>query len=243
MLKLILNIIAFILVIIVNTLAVTLPLNDQTTKEISDRLDLFITPAGYVFSIWSVIYGLLAIWIIRQITKSRRNLPLYQNTSWLFILSCILNSSWIFAWHYNYFGLSVMIMVCLLATLIALYRKIKVTEPALIDLAPFSIYLGWISIATIINITYYLTDINWNVFGISSLTWGYLELIVATILAISFTLSKEDYLFPLVFVWAFIGIGVEHAGDHLNYANLSFILAGFIFLFTLLYTVKSMRSK
>ncbi len=155
-----------------NTLSVTLPLNGQSTKEISDRLDIMLTPAGYVFSIWSVIYILLAIWIIRQFPKGRRNLPLYQQTSGLFILSCILNSTWILVWHYNYFLLSVFVMIALLCTLIVLYKRVKKTGPSLIDLAPFSIYLGWISIAAMVNITYYLTDIGWNGFGILDFIWA-----------------------------------------------------------------------
>ncbi|MHC8520420.1 hypothetical protein ACPJHQ_03015 [Rossellomorea sp. H39__3] len=73
--RVILNILAFALVIVMNTLAVTLPLNNQSTGEISDRLDIMLTPAGYVFSIWSLIYLLLGIWVLRQIPKARRDLP------------------------------------------------------------------------------------------------------------------------------------------------------------------------
>jgi translocator protein len=145
--RLLLNILAFALVILMNTLAVTLPLNNQSTSEISNRLDILLTPAGYVFSIWSLIYLLLAVWVIRQIPKSRRILPLYQNTSGLFILSCLLNSGWILVWHYNFFLVSVFVMIGLFLTLAALYRALKQTGPTLPDIAPFSIYIGWISIA------------------------------------------------------------------------------------------------
>ncbi|MGG3915220.1 TspO/MBR family protein [Rossellomorea vietnamensis] len=233
--KLILNILAFALVIVMNTLAVTLPLNNQSTSEISDRLDIMITPAGYVFSIWSLIYLLLAIWIIRQFPKARRELPLYQETSGLFVLSCLLNSAWILAWHYNYFLVSVFIMLGLLITLIALYKRIKSTGPALLDSAPFSIYLGWISIATIVNITYYLTDIGWNGFGISELVWAYLGLIVPTVLAFWFRISQHDLLYPLVFVWAFIGIGVKNMAEHSTYSYTAYALAVIILIFDLVY--------
>ncbi|MGM0852313.1 MAG: TspO/MBR family protein [Bacillota bacterium] len=222
--KLILNILAFALVIVMNTLAVTLPLNNQSTGEISDRLDIMITPAGYVFSIWSLIYLVLAIWIIRQFPKDRRNLPLYQETSGLFILSCLLNSAWIFVWHYHYFLISVFIMIGLLLTLIALYRRVKSTGPPLLDIAPFSIYLGWISIATIVNITYYLTDIGCGWFGISELVWAYLGLIVATILAFLFRIGQHDMLYPLVFVWAFVGIGVKNMTEHSTYSYTAYAL-------------------
>ncbi|WP_331458307.1 hypothetical protein [Rossellomorea marisflavi] len=108
--RVILNILAFALVIVMNTLAVTLPLNNQSTGEISDRLDIMLTPAGYVFSIWSLIYLLLGIWVLRQIPKARRDLPLYTRTSGWFILNCLFNSLWIVMWHYNYFGISVLVM-------------------------------------------------------------------------------------------------------------------------------------
>ncbi|MCA1059967.1 tryptophan-rich sensory protein [Rossellomorea aquimaris] len=233
--KLLWNLVAFVLVIVMNTLAVTLPLNNQSTREISDRLDIMITPAGYVFSIWSLIYLLLAIWIIRQFPKDRRDLPLYQETSGLFVLSCLLNSTWILVWHYNYFLVSVFIMLGLLLTLIALYKRIKSTGPSLLDLAPFSIYLGWISIATIVNITYYLTDIGWNGFGISELVWAYLGLIVATVLAYWFRITQHDLLYPLVFVWAFIGIGVKNMAEHSTYSYTAYALAIIILAFDLVY--------
>ncbi|WP_374055606.1 TspO/MBR family protein [Rossellomorea sp. FM04394] len=233
--KLILNLLAFALVIVMNTLAVTLPLNNQSTGEISDRLDIMITPAGYVFSIWSLIYLLLGIWIIRQFPKDRRNLPLYQETSGLFILSCLLNSAWIFVWHYNYFLVSVFIMIGLLLTLIALYSRVKRTGPSLLDRAPFSIYLGWISIATIVNITYYLTDIGWDGFGISELVWAYLGLFVATVLAFWFRIGQHDMLYPLVFVWAFIGIGVKNMAEHSTYSYTAYALAFIILIFDLVY--------
>jgi translocator protein len=233
--KLILNILAFALVIVMNTLAVTLPLNNQSTGEISDRLDIMITPADYVFSIWSLIYLLLAIWIIRQFPKDRRDLPLYKETSGLFILSCLLNSAWIFVWHYNYFLVSVFIMIGLLLTLIALYRRVKSTGPSLLDIAPFSLYLGWISVATIVNITYYLTDIGWNVFGISEMVWAYLGLFVATVLAFWSRFGQHDMLYPLVFVWAFVGIGVKNMTEHSTYSYTAYALAIIILIFDLVY--------
>ncbi|MGM0866066.1 MAG: TspO/MBR family protein [Bacillota bacterium] len=233
--KLILNILAFALVIVMNTLAVTLPLNNQSTGEISDRLDIMITPAGYVFSIWSLIYLLLAIWIIRQFPKDRRDLPVYQETSGLFILSCLLNSAWIFVWHYNYFLVSVFIMIGLLLTLIAFYRRVKSTGPSLLDIAPFSIYLGWVSVATIVNITYYSTDIGWNGFGISEMVWAYLGLFVATVLAFWFRIGQHDMLYPLVFVWAFVGIGVKNMAEHSTYSYTAYALAIIILIFDLVY--------
>ncbi|WP_349632671.1 TspO/MBR family protein [Cytobacillus firmus] len=137
---------AYLVMIAVNALANILPLNEQTTGEISNKLEVLFTPAGYVFSIWGFIYLLLGVWLARQIPKKRRSLPIYRQTSILFIVSCMLNSLWIIAWHYEYFLLSVIIMIALLFTLIFLYKSASEFDPDFLDVAPFSVYLGWISV-------------------------------------------------------------------------------------------------
>lgn len=240
--RVILNILAFALVIVMNTLAVTLPLNNQSTGEISDRLNIMLTPAGYVFSIWSLIYLLLGIWVLRQIPKARRDLPLYTRTSGWFILNCLFNSLWIVMWHYNYFGISVLVMAGILLTLIALYKRVKSTDPSLLDQAPFSIYLGWISVAAIVNVTYYLTEIGFDGFGIPDTVWASLGLAAATILAFWFRTKENDFLYPLVIVWAFIGIGVKNMDEHSGYAYAAYALAVIIFLFDVFYRRKKVTA-
>ncbi|KQU63849.1 hypothetical protein ASG66_00830 [Bacillus sp. Leaf406] len=242
MMRVILNILAFTLVIVMNTLAVTLPLNNQSTGEISDRLDIMLTPAGYVFSIWSLIYLLLGIWVLRQIPKARRDLPLYTRTSGWFILNCLFNSLWIVMWHYNYFGISVLVMAGILLTLIALYKRVKSTDPSLLDQAPFSIYLGWISVAAIVNVTYYLTEIGFDGFGIPDIVWASLGLAAATILAFWFRTKENDFLYPLVIVWAFIGIGVKNMDEHSGFAYAAYALAAIIFLFDVFYRRKKVTA-
>jgi translocator protein len=237
--KFLLNLIAYIIVVTVNGLANALPLNGQTTGEISNRLNVLFTPAGYVFSIWGLIYLLLGIWVIRQFPKSRRDLPVYQETSGLFVLSSILNSLWIFLWHYEFFGLSVIVMLLLLSTLIRLYTKAKAADASFFDLLPFSVYLGWISVATIANISYYLTYIDWDGFGLSDSVWTFLLLIIATILALTFLKKEQNWIYPLVFVWAFIGIGVKNQnGDVPLVVYSSYFLAALLFMVTLVYAFK-----
>jgi len=240
--KFLLNLIAYLIVVTVNGLANALPLNGQTTGEISNRLNVLFTPAGYVFSIWGLIYLLLGIWVIRQFPKSRRDLPVYQETSGLFVLSSILNSLWIFLWHYEFFGLSVIVMLLLLLTLIRLYTKAKAADASFFDLLPFSVYLGWISVATIANISYYLTYIDWDGFGLSDSLWTFLLLIIATILALTFLKKEQDWVYPLVFVWAFIGIGVKNQnGDVPLVVYSSYFLAALIFIVTIVYAIKNKR--
>ncbi|MYL50461.1 tryptophan-rich sensory protein [Halobacillus litoralis] len=237
--KWIMNVLAFILVVTVNGLANALPLNGQTTGEISNRLNVLFTPAGYVFSIWGLIYILLGIWVIRQFPKSRRDLPIYQETSGLFVLSSVLNSLWIFMWHYEFFGVSVLVMIALLLTLIRLYQTLQKNDASFFDRLPFSVYLGWISVATIANISYYLTYIGWDGFGISASVWTVLLMIVGTLLAVFFMKSQDDWVYPLVFVWAFIGIGVKNQGSDVPLVvNSAFILAGLLLVVTLLYAFR-----
>ncbi|MCA1318577.1 tryptophan-rich sensory protein [Bacillus tianshenii] len=236
--KLWLNVIAFLLIVLVNYLSNALPLNGQTAGEISDRLNVLFTPAGYVFSIWGLIYLLLGVWVIRQFPKNRRNLPIYQNTSGLFILSCILNSTWVVLWHYEFFVTTVAVMLSLLLTLIALFKKVQISDPGLFDRLPFSIYLGWVSVATIANISYVLVYLEWDGFGLSDVTWTIIMLVVATLLAIWFNMANRDRVYPLVFVWAFIGIGVKNMEAYTNVAYVAFSLAAVIFVMTLLFKGK-----
>lgn len=240
--KLLLNILAYLLVITVNALANIIPLNGQTTGEISNKLNVLFTPAGYVFSIWSLIYLLLGLWILRQFPKDRRNLPVYQETSSLFVLSSLLNSLWIFMWHYEYFGASVIVMILLLLTLIRLYVKAKEADASFFDLLPFSVYLGWISVATIANISYFLTYIDWNGFGLSASFWTILLMIVAAVLALYFLFYENDWVYPLVIVWALIGIGVQNKdGDVQIVVFTAYSLAIIIALMTLIYLVKKIK--
>ncbi|MBT2642831.1 tryptophan-rich sensory protein [Bacillus sp. ISL-41] len=228
-----LNLLATVLVVLVNALANILPINGQTTGEISNRLDVLFTPAGYVFGIWGLIYFLLFIWTIRQFPASRRNLPGYQKATPLYVLSSVLNIAWILLWHYEFFLLTVFVMIGLLVTLIKLYHLIKNEDHSVWDLLPFSVYLGWISVATIANISYYLKHIEWNGFGLSDVAWTLIMLVVATLLAIYFHHKNEDRIYPLVFVWAFIGIGVKNAASHQAVSITSYVLAGIILVWVL----------
>lgn len=224
---LIFQILAYMLMITVNVLASILPLNGQTTGEISNKLDVLFTPAGYVFSIWGLIYLLLGMWIMRQFPEKRRNLPIYKRTSKLFILTCILNSLWIFAWHYEYFLISVFVMISLLFALISLYRKAKNSDPDFLDIVPFSTYLGWISVATIANSSYYLVYIGLIGTGPPEIWWTYIMLAFSAALALMFRIKKDDWVYPLIFVWAFIGIGINNFYDYPNVAFTAYFLTFF----------------
>lgn len=228
--RFIVNLIATLLVVLVNALANILPINGQTTGEISNKLDVLFTPAGYVFGIWGLIYFLLFTWTIGQFPSSRRNLPVYQKATPLYVLSSAFNIAWIFLWHYEFFLLSVFVMIGLLITLIRLYHVIKNEKTTFWELLPFSVYLGWISVATIANISYYLKYIGWNGFGLSDVAWTIIMLVIATLLAFYFTNKNNDRFYPLVFVWAFIGIGVKNAASYPSVSTTSYMLAAIILI-------------
>lgn len=211
------NALTVVLALTVNILAATLPLNGQNTGEISDRFKVFFVPAGYVFSIWGLIYiGWIAFAIYQFLPANKDKLRLQRLGYW-FALSGVFNAAWLFCWHFNLFGLSVLVMLALLVTLIISYLKLNVgrvhvskAERWSVDI-PFGVYLGWISVATIANITDYLYYIDWNGFGIAPQTWAVIMFAVASLLGLVMALTRRDASFLFVFVWAFAGIALKQA--------------------------------
>jgi hypothetical protein len=215
----ILNLLSVLGTITVNALANTLPINNMQTGEVSDSFKALFTPAGYVFAIWGVIYIALSAFAIYQILPSQKDNERIDRIGIWFILANIFNGAWIFAWHYLLFPLSLIIMVGLLVSLIAIYQRLEIgknkstpKERWLID-APFSIYLGWISVATIANVSVVLLDLNWSGFGISETIWTVVVLLVGTLLGLLMTYRRSEVFYPLVLVWAFIGITQNRSGD------------------------------
>ncbi|KPK05595.1 MAG: hypothetical protein AMJ56_15670 [Anaerolineae bacterium SG8_19] len=210
-------VIAVMATIAVNGLANALPLNGQTSGEISDRFQVYFVPAGYVFSIWGVIYLGLLLYAVYQALPAQRENPQLRRIGYPFALSCVANTGWLFLWHYNYFVLTLVAMVALLLLLILIYVRLKVgvtavspTERWLVHL-PFSIYLAWITVATIANLTAVLDFVGWGAWGISPQSWAVIMLIAAGAIASAVTLARGDVAFGLVIIWALIGIGLKQA--------------------------------
>ena len=212
------NVLAVIATIAINGLANALPLNGQTTGEVSDTFDVYFVPAGYVFSIWSVIYLGLIAFAIYQFLPSQRDNPRLERLGYAFALSCIANIAWLFLWHYERFALTMVAMAALLGLLIVSYLRLGIgREPVpaaerwLVRL-PFSIYLGWVTVATIANATSLLDYLQWNGWGISEAVWAVVMLVVAAAVTTVVVLSRHDVAYALVILWAFIGIAVKHWG-------------------------------
>jgi hypothetical protein len=212
------NILVFILTVVFNVLAgSTTILGGKNTAQISDTNPTLITPAGYVFSIWGVIYILLGIFVVFQALPSEKGKDFQKRIGLLFVLSSLLNIAWLFLWQFEYLGLSVVLMFLLLATLISIYLRLKIgrstaslREKLAVHL-PFSVYLGWITIASIANVTVALVSVNWDGFGISPETWATLVIIVALLITILVVATRKDVAYGLVIIWALVGIAVKQS--------------------------------
>jgi hypothetical protein len=205
--------IGFLCVLFVNALSASLPLNGRTPGEISDSFPNLFVPAGLTFSIWGLIYIALAVFTVRQF-QSRSNTA---RTGWLFILSCVANVAWIFLWHYGQVAGSLISMLVLLGSLIALDRAQDPNRHVTHDrsttwlsVVPIRIYLGWISVATIANATALLVDVGWNGFGISATAWTLVVVAVACLLGVARLLLQRDIAYASVVLWAFLGILIKH---------------------------------
>ena len=200
-------IVAVLATIIINVLANALPLNGLSTGEISDRFEVFFVPAGYVFSIWGLIYLGLIAYAVFQALPANKDVKSLQDMGWLFVLSCIANIAWLFFWHYEQFILTIFAMLALLLLLIAIYERLwGVRQTAsLLD------FLGW------------------SGWGISDAIWAMIMLIIAAIIGIVVILKRRDSAYGLVLVWAFVGIAIKHAGTA-TVSLTAWITAGVVFL-------------
>ena len=211
-------IVTILVTLVVNVLADALPINGLGTGQISDRFHVYFVPAGYVFSIWGLIYlGLIAFAIFQALPSQREN-PHLRQTGWWIALGGLANIAWIFLWHYEQFPLTVIAMLVLLGTLILTYLRLGIgrsvvsaTEKWTVRL-PFSIYLGWITVATVANITELLDYHNWNGFGIAPELWMGIVLVAVLVIAVLMNFNRRDVAYAAVILWALAGISVKHAG-------------------------------
>lgn len=210
-------VLALIVTIVINGLANALPLNGQTTGEISDRFDVYFVPAGYVFSIWGLIYLSLVAFAVYQALPGQREDPQLRQVGHLFVLSCVANVAWLFLWHYERFPLTIVAMAGLLLLLIGIYLRLGTgrtqvsTAERWLVRVPFSIYLGWVTVATISNASVLLDYLNWGRWGISPEIWTIIMLGAATAITSVVAITRGDVAYGLVIVWALIGIAVKHA--------------------------------
>jgi benzodiazapine receptor len=200
-------------VIAFNVLANTLPLNNQSTNVISDKYMTSFTPLGYVFSIWGLIYVLLALFSLWTFIKYKYHKEYVDSVVVLHVLATVFNIVWLTAWHYEEIVISMVPMALLLVTLILIYKRSVEKEITSITLATFSVYLGWISVAFMANAAIVLNFLNWDGFGLSDQAWVSILLVAATALGYYFLSRFKDKAFYLVIVWGSVGIWFRNPED------------------------------
>ena len=219
--KIAINWIFFVSVILVNALANILPINGYNTGQVSGFYPNYFVPAGFTFSIWGIIYLFLFTYTIAFTyynIKSDKfsNVKAYlKKVNPLYLITCILNISWIFAWHYLQVEMSVIVMLFFLATLCKIFIEAnKFTEvltptQSFLLITPFTIYLGWISVATIANFTALFVKLSWNGFGMEPIYWSGLMILIAIALGLLFLFKYGAIGFTTVIAWALWGINAR----------------------------------
>lgn len=202
-----------------NAAAVLIPLNGVTTQEVSNTYGNLFAPAGVTFSIWSVIYLLLAGFVIYQWqTPDKQSILANTSTSNrlrnIFILSSILNSIWLVLWQYFHINLSVIVMLFLLASLIYVNQFLAnatlTKKDYILVRLPFSIYFGWITIATIANITAFFVDKNIGFLQNNQPIWTVIILIIGVVIISATIMKNRDIAYGIATLWAYLGILLEH---------------------------------
>jgi len=212
----ILNLLGFLGTVVVNALANIIPIGGITTGQVSDSYPNLFTPAGLTFAIWGLIYVLLAIFVIYQLLPSVRRDPeksdFVGRIGPFFFISSLANIAWIFAWHYQNIALSMVLMLILLGSLLMVYLRLGIGKTGVARVTkyavhlPFSVYLGWITVATIANVTILLVDRNWGAFGFGEQFWAVAVIAVGIAIALAMLFTRKDMYYCLVVDWALLGI-------------------------------------
>ena len=213
--KRIFMVLSLVIVLVVNFLANSLPINGVTTGEVSDQFPVLFVPAGYVFSIWGLIYLALIGFSIYSFTTRGLENKAIDSVAWWFVASNLFNSVWIFLWHYQQFALTLIPIFGLLISLAAIYIRLRVgieRRPWLEKLlvaTPFSIYLGWATVAVVANVAQFLYTTGWRGAPLSEPIWTVIMLAIATLLGVLMIFLRKEVAYPLVLVWAYVGIWVK----------------------------------
>ncbi len=211
--------VAYVVMLTVNALANILPLNGLQTGAVSDRYENLFTPAPLTFAIWGAIYLMLLVYVVAQLWPAKgeisiaRQAMLKELSSW-FMFTSLLNAGWIFAWHYLQIGLSMVLMVALLLSLMRATWLLRAPHcnprEELTLRVPFGLYFGWITVATIANAVALLRSINWNGFGITDPVWTAILVTVGAVIAAVTMYRIRSVAYGLAVLWAYAGILNRH---------------------------------
>lgn len=233
-----LNLFSVVLVIAVNYVSQAIRINETTIGEVSNKYFNLFTPASYAFAIWGLIFlALLAygIFQVRRAYFSDKPSDFIEQTGYWFFFANLLNCAWVFAFAYEYTGLSVLIMLGILGSLIKIILNTNMERwDAPIGIIafvwwPICLYSGWIAVATIANISAYLAKIGWDGGILAESTWTIVMILVATALNLIMIKTRNMREFAAVGVWALFAIFIRHKNDMETIAYMA--LAGSIVLF------------
>lgn len=225
-------IIFYLLTILMSYLSQAIPFNGQTNGEVSDKYATLITPADYAFSIWGIIYLLLGVYVIYQGFFADKQTKIFDQIAPWLIVAFIATSAWLPFFQYEMIAFSVLIMLVILGALVQVSimltrdRSLSRRKKGLIRV-PFGMYLGWISVATLVNISVLAKYGQWYLLGISEANWLLIMITVGFVLAVVVTYATGNLLYSLVFVWAYVAIAVKHYNEN---ALLQFSLGAAIVL-------------
>jgi hypothetical protein len=205
--------------IVVNTLSNFFPLNGLNVGQLSNRLfsAVRIIPANYAFAIWGLIYlGLIALGVY-QLQPSQQKTPALGRSGWLLVMASIAQIGWIYLFQARWFALSTLAMAGILLPLMALYLQLDIGKRRVsrqtqwLVQSPISLYLGWITVATVVNVAIALYSLNWNGWGISPELWATLMALIGGAIAVTVTIRHRDAVFAMTMVWALVAIALRHS--------------------------------
>lgn len=207
--------------LVVNGLANALPIAGRTTGAISDSFPVLVTPAGYVFAIWAVIYLGLAGYAVWQSLPAQADHARARALAVPVTIANLANLAWILLWHNLWIGTSLLVMLVLLGSLVVVYLRLHGPSAGRRPVSraeriwaygTFSVYLGWITVATVANVTITLYDAGWGGGFLPAAVWAAITLVVATLLGVRMLARYRDLAYAAVLVWAFVGIVVAQWG-------------------------------
>lgn len=212
-----LNFSGFIAVLTVNALANLIPLGGSTTGGVSKAYPNLMTPMPYTFAIWGVIYLMMGFFVLHQwgiIGRNEAGDEAAEAAGPWFMISCIMNIAWIFFWHFDLIGLSVLAIAGLLVSLIVIEKRTERLSGNFWDRLSvkhfFDVYFGWILAATLLNVSVFLTKLQWNGFGMTDQFWAALVLIVGALIAGAAVYTKNRDMTGIAVIWAYGGIVIRH---------------------------------
>ncbi|MBC8767441.1 tryptophan-rich sensory protein [Arenibacter sp. BSSL-BM3] len=215
----IINLLSVVLVIAVNYISQAVRINDTTIGELSQRYSNLFTPASYAFAIWGLIFLSLlayALFQVKVVFYDKKELAYIEQTGYWFAIANVLNALWVIAFAYDYMGLTVIIIVGILISLLKIIINTNMErwdapkEIIVFSWWPICLYSGWITVATIANIALYLTKIGWDGAFLTEVQWTMVLIVIATLINLVIIYKRNMREFAAVGVWALFAIYIRH---------------------------------